>query len=225
MSSGSDDDSETSSTGEDEVKAVLYFACFHALISLVLMGTIDMPGGRTRVICLQRQRPQMPWAVSCPTCPTIIFAILWPMIPLLMIPIALLKPFRLLYVLHRRRRARRDVSRSSIESRSWEDRGWLVMLRVRYLRSLEQAQNTPWRPSFSTGRKGQTKRSPFKLDVVRSAHAAVGDERQTRLGQMGREEDIERGEVPWIDWEFAKVVAHITEIDEEGLFREVISYI
>ncbi|CAM9877541.1 unnamed protein product [Scytosiphon promiscuus] len=157
------------------------------------------------------------------TCAVIVILVAWPLFIgqwlltcLFLTAAALLQPLRNLHwprtARHRSEQARQDAFRLRNKSRSWADRGWLVMLRVRYMRSLERIQNTPWRPSFRIARKGKTKRRPFKLDVISRTHAAVA-------------EDVELGEVSGFDLEFAKVVAHITEIGEEGLFRQVISFI
>ncbi|CAM9877608.1 unnamed protein product [Scytosiphon promiscuus] len=228
MSSGGEDDSETSSAGEHEMEWwwSLVFGFLYVVIGLSIMATLAYIPRRGNYF---RRQPRTPSPVPHWTCTKIVVGMLWPLmlgpVPLLTILIVLVQLYRLIYILHRRLRARQVASRLRNKSRSWENRGWLVMLRVRYLRSLAQTQNTHWRPPFRTGRKGQTNRRPFKLDVISGAHAAVGDEQQTRLGQMGREEDVERGKVSWFDLDFAKVVAHITEIGEEGLFREVISFI
>lgn len=42
---------------------------------------------------------------------------------------------------------------------------------------------------------------------------------------VGGEQDIELVEASTYDWEFARVVANVTEISEEGIFRHVITYL
>ncbi|CAM9791375.1 unnamed protein product, partial [Scytosiphon promiscuus] len=115
----------------------------------------------------------------------------------------------------RSRRAPQDTSRPSADNRSWENRGWLVVLRARYLGSLVRTTDKPWWWASCITRRGERKkRKPFKLDGMVGAHAAVGDE-----------DKIELGEVSCFDWEFARIVARVTELGEEGVFRQVVLYL
>ncbi|CAM9599798.1 unnamed protein product [Scytosiphon promiscuus] len=96
----------------------------------------------------------------------------------------------------------------------WENRGWLVMLRARHLSSLVRTPGAPRRTFFGVVRREKKQRKPFKLNDTMGAHAVVGGE-----------QEVERGRVSSCDWEFARIIANITEVNEEGVFRYVVSYV
>lgn len=95
----------------------------------------------------------------------------------------------------------------------WRIRGWLVLLRARYLKSLVCEMSEGGQSLLSFG-PNRLQRKPFTLDGIVGTCAVVGSER-----------DVELAEVPVCDWEFARVVANVTEVGEEGVFRHVVTYL
>lgn len=94
----------------------------------------------------------------------------------------------------------------------WRSRGWVVLLRARYLRSLEEKRKGSWW-LWPLGRH-TSKRKPFSL------HYTMGTGADIRYAR-----DVEIAEVAASDWEFAGAVANLIEIGEEGVFRHVLLYL
>lgn len=87
------------------------------------------------------------------------------------------------------------------------------MLRARYLRSLEEKHEGSWW-ALRLGKK-VTKRKPFSLrETISAENASVRGDSNVELTELGTS-----------DWEFVGVVASLTEIGEDGVFRHVVQFL
>lgn len=114
------------------------------------------------------------------------------------------------------------VTRST-SSTSWGDRGWLIMLRARYLAS-PQGKPERWRRFFCFSIKMQ--RKPAFLNGRAVANTVVGgasfDIKQANEASTSEQAD-EAGSDR--DREFVKLVAEVTRINEEGVFCHLVMYL
>jgi len=114
----------------------------------------------------------------------------------------------------RRQNRNRTVARlQQYSSRGrWRDRGWLVVMRARYLRMLSAARRNGWAARLT----GRSRRSP-EVTLFNKA---------TRRKAAGRpttsDIDVEAGSGKR---EFVWAVVTVVEMEEEGLFRHVLSYL
>ncbi|CAM9677039.1 unnamed protein product [Scytosiphon promiscuus] len=148
----------------------------------------------------------------------ILFGMFWPLV------LTYIGSRYLMRKAHTREAARRERQRMSwarqeeafraaaININGWRSRGWLVLLRARYLNSLAGTKRGGWLPSLSMGRKKGVE--PFFPEPMGGAQASVSGE-----------PNIEVAEVSTLDREFARTVTTVTEISEEGIFRHVALYL
>ncbi|CAM9790555.1 unnamed protein product [Scytosiphon promiscuus] len=103
----------------------------------------------------------------------------------------------------------------------WEHRGWLVMMRARHRRSLLRTKKNwlPW-PDLLWPKQRQL-----------TASAAVGSTFQPGSGNQGTGagtpalSELELAEAGRSDRNFAQAVTAVVEMEEEGLFRSIVTYI
>ncbi|CAM9790486.1 unnamed protein product [Scytosiphon promiscuus] len=103
----------------------------------------------------------------------------------------------------------------------WEHRGWLVMMRARHRRSSLRTKKSwlPW-PDLLRPKQRQL-----------TASAAVGSTFQPGSGTQGTGagtptlSELELAEAGRSDWNFARAVTAVVEMEEEGLFRSIVTYI
>lgn len=86
----------------------------------------------------------------------------------------------------------------------WGDRGWIVMLRCRYRKSLlRNTYGWPRRPALFSKRRPSATTTGIGLSAA-----------DLELVEAGR-----RG------WSFEWIVGAVVEIEEEGVFRNIVTYI
>eukprot|EP00903_Cladosiphon_okamuranus_P019194 g17653.t1 len=146
-------------------------------------------------------------------------AIVWPV--LLLSVVVCRNPWRIRGYIARRL-GRRSQGDSSIDVRQhvkistqgkWGDRGWIVMLRTRHRKSLLRS-STGWGLGYKFGkRKGST---TARLPAVASVREARGHSASdVELAEMGRS----------VGWDFRRAVVTVVQIEEEGLFRNIVTYL
>ncbi|CAM9991916.1 unnamed protein product [Ectocarpus fasciculatus] len=92
---------------------------------------------------------------------------------------------------------------------TWQARGWLIMMRARHQRSL--ARCTGWRARF------------WKLERYDEASIIKYAMKDVMTGQTSPE--IELLEAGRLKMNFVRTVMAVVEIEEEGLFRHIITYL
>eukprot|EP00903_Cladosiphon_okamuranus_P020545 g18858.t1 len=115
-------------------------------------------------------------------------------------------------------------------SGKWPDRGWLVMLRARDRRALAKSprRRVPLALCCRHFRRARpTLRSTVVVsDAASRSTAVVSNAAVAREGDEALEEgDVERCEDGGSGLEFTRTVVRVVEIEEEGLFRNIVSYL
>ncbi|CAN0287569.1 unnamed protein product, partial [Ectocarpus fasciculatus] len=93
--------------------------------------------------------------------------------------------------------------------KTWQARGWLIMMRARHQRSL--ARSTGWRARL------------WKLERYDEASIIKYAMKDVMTGQTSPE--IELLEAGRLKMNFVRTVMAVAEIEEEGLFRHIITYL
>ncbi|CAN0254444.1 unnamed protein product [Scytosiphon promiscuus] len=103
----------------------------------------------------------------------------------------------------------------------WEHRGWLVMMRARHRRSLLRTKKSwlPW-PNLLRPEQRQLNASA----AVSSAFQPRSGTRATGAGTPALSE-FELAEAGGFDRNFAQAVTAVVEMEEEGLFRSIVTYL
>eukprot|EP00752_Nemacystus_decipiens_P018626 g16700.t1 len=139
-------------------------------------------------------------------------AFAWPV--LLVFVVFCRNPCRIYRYLARRLGPRRqadsiiDVRRHvAISTRGkWTDRGWIVMLRARHRKPLQKSSQGWGLWTKFTTRKGGT-----VMNVQDALERSTAD---VELGEQGRS-----------GWNFRRAVEKVVDMEEEGLFRNIITYL
>ena len=105
----------------------------------------------------------------------------------------------------------------------WPDRGWLVMLRARDRRSLVKRPRwlAPLEPCCRRRRAMLALRNTFVVDTA--AVSGDGGDADALLLDADNVERCEEGGTS--SWDLARAVKFVVEMEEEGLFRNIVTYL